>query len=104
MHEVETPADIVPGTLSSVGSFCLHYDISAPVVILRYSNALDTGTRNADRWRMKAESLLGAGQPRHANPTFSSDVAGVAARIVQVGCELLSTLLCDNVNYVGCSP
>ena len=98
MHEVHTPDEVVPGTLSAVGSFCLHYGISAPVAILRYSNAADARATCADRWRMKAESLLGAGQPRHASPTFSSDVASVAASVIQVACALLS----EGVHVLAC--
>ena len=84
MHEVKAPEDYCAGTLSSVGSFCLHFEISAPVVIFRYASVSENSSNGVDIWRMTSKSLLSPAQPRYTNPAFSTDIADVAVHVVQV--------------------
>jgi hypothetical protein len=111
MHEVQTPEGHCVGSLSCTGSFCLNFDISAPLVIFRYSLALDAtvlcegrggghgngggggggdrgggcgGRAGREEWQMKSVSLTSQAQPRYVLPVFTADVASSACHLVQV--------------------
>lgn len=84
MHETHAPENLHCDSLSSIGSFCLHFDISAPVVIFRHSSAPPTAAASTDTWHLAATSLTVPAQPRYALPVFSADVARAGTHLVQV--------------------
>lgn len=105
MHELHAPAHCA-GSLSSVGSFCLHFDISAPLVIFRYSNASESSAESAGAWKLESTCLTSPAQPRYPLPAFSQDIAEVATHIAQIpalsksrdsglGCVCSCSLVCS---------
>jgi hypothetical protein len=88
MNEVFAPEKLRHGSLSCVGSFCLHFDISAPMVVWRFCMASDGSSKASegtpDSWHLTAQALTSPPHPRYALPTFSPDVSHVATHVVQV--------------------
>ena len=97
IHEISAPDDHCPGTLSCISSFCLHFDITAPIVIWRFKTACSSSSHasmgrggaavaagaSGDA-RLTAASLMSPAQPRHALPLFSRDIAIAACHAVQI--------------------